>query len=126
MNFPMICVSEDVWEHNGFLIDYMLFEPWIYNDNDSSFYRYFKDKVFCDCDGKLFQVTEKHGTDSWRRWLRFLPNFYRVELKIESLDNRMELSELKEFLLDKFDDYELIEWVKSATSFDELMTGKQR
>jgi hypothetical protein len=103
----------------------MLFEPWIYNDNDNSFERHFSDKIFCDSEGQLFQVKEKQGTDSWRRWLRFLPNFYRVDLKFESLGRQMELSDLQSFLCEKLKEHEWVETVKLATSFEELLKGEK-
>lgn len=128
MKFPMICVSPAVWEQeHPDPADFMLFEAWIETDNDKIFDRYFRDRVYCDCEGKLFKVlAKKEVKDPWKKWFRFIPNFYRVELIIEPLNETMALSELQAFLLARIEYEGFQQFIRGAKSIEELLNSNKK
>ena len=123
MRFPILNVTEECWNLGYTPDNLILFEPWIYNDNDRIFRLLFKDKVFCDCDGQLFRVTSKKAVHSWRRLFKFLPNFNRADLKFRKVDREMSLDELRTFVDDKFSDSEWKALLQRAKNHGEIIDG---
>ena len=122
MKFPMINITEDSWS-NKHVLDNMLFEPWIYNDNNANFEKHFKGALFCDCRGEVYRVIDKRGEGGWKKWFGFLPNFYRVHLVFEKVDQPIELNTVKELLKKHNPNSALNKTIDQAQTFEELLNG---
>lgn len=131
MKFPIINISEAHWSSPE-LLEYVLFDEFIYTDNASVFEKYLQSKAFCDCNGEIYYVKSKAlPFERWRKFFRFFPNVYRVKLNFEQTAKRISLEDLKAYLLERVGELEEDEFrnrwmlqLKAATSYEELINGE--
>ena len=87
MKFPLLNVTDKNWNEVFDLTVFVLFDRYIYKDKEVLFHKYYKNKIYCDADGKLYKVIDScPPTEFWRNILKFIPNVFRVTLTFESLD----------------------------------------
>ncbi len=102
MEFPMLNISFKDWNNEDDLTIFLLFDNIIYNDNDVFFDKYFKNHLFCDCEGRIYKITKKIPPQSaWRRALKFLPNTYKIELQLRPTHETYSIAQLKGVLLER-------------------------
>ena len=129
MKFPMLNVTDTDWYSEYDLTVYFLFDEFIYTDNNKKFNTYFKNKLFCDCTGVVYKITDKTlPSQLWRRIFKFLPNIYKITLTLEKTDKRFSIEEFSSFMIDRLNtqknDDVINSWIKSveqATNFEDIM-----
>jgi len=100
MNFPLINVSKKVWSWHS-AMEYLLQDEYIYTAKESYYEEYLQAQLFCDCNGNIFKVVDKvPPTEGWRKALRFLPNVYKTKIIFERTGKKMEVEELRNYLLE--------------------------
>ncbi|MDR6969315.1 hypothetical protein J2X31_003345 [Flavobacterium arsenatis] len=132
MTFPLINISIEKWPNSEDIIEFIVYEKYIYTNNDSVFNEFYKDKLFCDCEGSVFKATRKvKMTQHWRNWLKFLPNVWKTEVIYEATTKTMSIEELREYLMNRIsdlDDSDFIQkWllkVKMAKTYSQLINGE--
>lgn len=106
----------DSWSHEEDVLEYYLFDDFILTGSDKLFQQYFHNKIFCDSDGQLYKVIGKTlPAQIWRKIFKFLPNVYKVKLHFEKVNQRMEVEQLRAFILQKLHQLEpnevLAKWI---------------
>ena len=85
MRFPILNISTERWSDED-LMDYISFDEFIYTKKDFYFDEFYKDKLFCDCNGFVYKAIAKEDmTQKWRNWLRFLPNVWKTKIILYNL-----------------------------------------
>ncbi len=127
MQFPIVNIFEK-WKNED-VLEYILFDPYIYTRSEKLFDKYFRNKKFCDCKGDLYQVVGKNrNVPVWRRIFFFLPNVYRELLLFKKLEQSISLNEAKQLLKQhscSLNSVELENQFKNAKSFKELFDGSK-
>ncbi|MBJ2176526.1 hypothetical protein JBL43_19920 [Aureibaculum sp. A20] len=131
MEFPILNISTEKWDEEN-LTDYIAFDKFIYTDKDSIFEELYKDKLFCDCNGKIFKAIKKaEMTEKWRNWLRFIPNIWKREVIFEPTNENLTVDELRNYLLNRISELRptefRVKWNKEITNAKthlELIHGK--
>lgn len=132
MKYPMINISDKNWDKEDDLTVYMLFDEFIYTNQEDLFRQYYKDKEFCDCQGNVFKVVDRRPPVSfWRNFFRFLPNVYKVELSFIQENKKVTLDDLRTFMLERLDEINTNDFVpkwfdsvKKANSYKELLDSE--
>lgn len=132
MNFPMLNVTNKNWGNESDPSVFVLFDTFLYKSDEDFFREYYKDNLFCDSTGDLYKVTGKTApTQAWRQLLRFIPNVYKMELQLKKVNRRMELEKLRQFMLDRINQFELTDfdkkWIKhveQAPNHYEIIGGE--
>jgi len=130
MHFPLLNISEISWTDND-LEAYLLVDEFIYTDNKVFWNTFIRDKAFCDCKGNLYVVSKQTPPTSWwRSFFKWLPNVYKIQLTFKNTRKRMELEELRQYLLARIHDLSdsefrtnWIQFVRQAKSHEELIAG---
>ena len=131
MTFPILNISSEKWKNED-LMDYIVFDEFIYTNKDSIFNELYKDKLFCDCNGRVFKAIKKAElTQKWRNWFRFIPNVWKREVIFEPIHKKLSVDELRNYLLERVSELENNElsfkWkaeLKNAKTYSELINGK--
>ncbi|WMN11773.1 hypothetical protein QYS49_39570 [Marivirga salinae] len=132
IKYPMINISDKNWDKEDDLTVYMLFDEFIYTNQEDLFIQYYKDKEFCDCQGNVFKVVDRRPPVSfWRNFFRFLPNVFKVELSFIQENKKVTLDDLRTFMLERLDEINTndfvpkwIDSVKKANSYKELLDSE--
>ncbi len=104
MTFPAIDISVKKWSYED-LMEYVIYEDYIYTSKDSIFKKYYQDHLFCDSMGKIYKAIKKEEmTENWRNWLRFIPNVWKTKIIFQNTDDLMSLEELKSFIIKRISD----------------------
>ncbi|WP_203257605.1 hypothetical protein [Hyunsoonleella ulvae] len=133
MTFPIINISTEKWNDDD-ILDYILFSNLIYTDKKSIFDKYYRNKMFCDCNGKVFRVNGlEKPKEKWRNWLKFLPGIYKCKIKFEPTQKEMTVNELRNHFLNGISDLTKNDYtekwildIKNAENHSELINGKQK
>ena len=133
MKFPLLNISEPSWNDED-VIEFILFDEFIYTNNETTFTRYLKDKLFCDCRGDIFIVKDKVPPIAWwRKAFKFLPNTYKVKLIFQKTGEKISVTELKNYMIERVnglseDEFrsEWINYLKQAKSHEELIDGQMK
>ncbi len=131
MNFPMLNITNRNWGNESDPSVFVLMDAFITNDNPDLFSDYYSEKIFCDSMGDLYRVTGRTLPAEWRKLLRFIPGVYKIQLHLKKLNRRMELEELRKFLLSRINEFELTDfdkkWIKhveQAPNHYEIIAGQ--
>ena len=128
MKFPIFNLSQYRWVNES-IIDFALFNKFIFTDDDDYFNNWLKNIKFCDCDGTIFVIKDKMTpTQLWRKFFRFIPGIYEVTLQFEKTDESITFEEFKVFFLTKHDVIQhkdiltkyWMDLVKKTESFEDL------
>ncbi|RXG29662.1 hypothetical protein [Leeuwenhoekiella palythoae] len=130
MTFPLLNITPECWTYEN-LIDCVIFDEFIYTDKDSVFMELYKDKLFCDCNGKIFKAVKKAElTEKWRNWLKFIPNIWKREIIFQPTGENWTVEELRNYLLNRVSELKTNEqtekWktqLKKAKNHSELIYG---
>lgn len=128
IQFPLLNISEKRWTADSW------YESFVWDDyicSDTYFDIYLRGKLFCDCSGKVYQISHQIlPTAWWRKVFRFLPNVYKIELVFKEVPQSISLAELKEYVLVRIGDLPAdetrAEWkrkVVAARTFEEVISG---
>ena len=131
MTFPAIDISTKKWVIDD-LIEYVIYDEYIYTNKESIFQKYYKDRLFCDGKGRIFKAVKKEEmTESWRNWLRFIPNVWKTKIIFQNTNEEMDIELLRNYLLERISDLEQNdfsrEWkadVRRARSHAELINDR--
>ena len=131
MTFPLLNISVKNWNSED-LMEYILFDKFIYTDKDSLFNEFYKGKLFIDCNGQIYKALEKAELNQkWRNWLRFIPNMWKREIIFKPTGEAWTVSELRNYLLERVSelkaDTHTEKWksnLKNAKTHSELINGK--
>ncbi|MEQ9439201.1 MAG: hypothetical protein RIG62_09135 [Cyclobacteriaceae bacterium] len=135
MQFPMLNITDTQWRAEYDVSIYVLFDEFIYTDDDKLFSTYFQDKFFCDTHGQIYRVIGKRPPQQiWRRVFSFLPNVYKVTLLFKDTGEKMPLESVRHFMLTQMqnlrhqsDDESLPDWitqVEKAKPFQGILHGE--
>ena len=130
MTFPLLNISTKKWNSED-LTDYIIFDEFIYTDKESIFVELYRDKLFIDCNGRIYKALKKAElTEKWRNWLRFIPNIWKREVLFKPTGESWTTEELRNYLLERVSelkaDEHTNEWkaqLKSAKNHSELIYG---
>jgi len=131
MNYPILNISEASWAGRD-PSDFILFDNFVFTKDESFYENYLVGKIFCDCNGELFEFEKRIlPKERWRYLLGFLPGVFKVELIFgPTMRKRIKLDELKNYLVNRIGELEnsefnikWIEFIKNGKSFDELIAG---
>lgn len=133
MNFPLINISVKKWHKDADVLEFILFDKFIYTDKDCVFEELYKWKSFCDGDGFVYKAIKKEEQiEKWRNWLRFIPNVWRKEIIFKKTGEKLTVEELRQYLLDRVSDLSKTdfrdEWINElriAKTHFELINGKK-
>ena len=104
MTFPAIDISVNKWNLED-LMEYIIYNDYIYTRKDSVFKKYYKNHLFCDSRGKIYKAIKKaEMTASWRNWFQFIPYVWKTKIIFENTNEMMSLDELKEYLIERISD----------------------
>ena len=131
MTFPIIDISTKKWNYED-LMEYVCYDEYIYSNKESVFEKYYKDKLFCDVNGKIYKAIGKaEMTEKWRNWLRFIPNVWKTKIVFKNMYKEMPVEELRTFLLERISDLKqddfTRQWkvdVQKAKTHSELINDK--
>lgn len=129
MNFPLVNISAENWTSHE-IVD-ILFDEFIYTDNETIFNKYYKNQKFTDCNGHIYTIIGKAElTENWRIWLRFIPNVWKRKINFQSTGKSISVEELRFYLLKRVSELEKnahtdkwMEELKTAKSLSELING---
>lgn len=132
MKFPIINISYEKWNSED-LMEYVCYDEFIYTKKDSLFDKFYKNKFFCDGNGKIFKAVKKaEMTESWRNWFKFIPNVWKTKIVFVKMNDQMSLEKLRSYVLDRISGLEenefTQEWketVLKASNYSELICGKK-
>jgi hypothetical protein len=132
MKFPIINVSIKQWTDSQDLAEYTSYDKYIYTNKDSIFDQFYKDQLFCDCNGSIFRAVSKTELrEKWRNWFKFIPNVWKTEIIFIPTGEIMNLEELREYYLTRISELKktdfVEEWIsniKVANTYFELIHGK--
>ena len=130
MTFPALAISTKKWITDD-LMDYILWDEYIYTNKESVFQKYYKDNLFCDGEGKIYKAIRKNEvTENWRNWLRFIPNVWKTTIIFQDMNEEMSVEQLRNYILERISDLKqdtsTREWkinVQKATTHAELIQG---
>jgi len=130
MTFPLLNISAKKWDSED-LTDYIIFDKFIYTDKESIFNELYKNKIFIDCDGRIYKGIKKvELTEKWRNWLRFIPNIWKREVLFRTTGENWTVDELRNYLLKRVSelktDKDTENWktqLKKAKNYSELIYG---
>ena len=130
MTFPLLNISAKKWDSED-LTDYIIFDKFIYTDKESIFNELYRDKLFIDCDGRIYKAFKKAElTEKWRNWLRFIPNVWKREVLFRKTGENWTTDELRSYLLKQVselkNDKHTEKWktqLKKAKNHSELIYG---
>ena len=130
MTFPLLNISTKKWNSED-LTDYILFDEFIYTDKEAIFNELYRDKLFIDCNGRIYKALKKAElTETWRNWLRFIPNIWKREVLFRPTGDSWTVDELRNYLLERVSelkaDKHTYEWkaqLKRAKNHSELIYG---
>ena len=133
MNFPLLNISAKKWNSED-LTDYILFNKFIYTKKESTFNELYKDKLFIDCDGRIYKAIKKAElTQKWRNWFRFIPNIWKREILFTDTGTHWSVDELRIYLLkcvsELKTDQHTEKWIcdlKRAKNYIELINGNEK
>lgn len=95
-------VCLETWAEDKHFDGLVLWNQYIYTRNKEFISNCIIDKTFCDCNGNLYKVFELViPTSLWRRFLYFLPNIYKTELRLRRTGEKISVDELRRFMLDR-------------------------
>ena len=131
MKFPVINISEKKWNKDSGVLDYILFDKFIYTDKDNIFFELYQGKSFCDGDGIVYRAIKKEDkTKIWRQWFKFIPNVWRKEIIFKKTGEILTVEDLRQYLLNRISDLpktdfreEWITDIKNAKNQSELING---
>jgi len=128
MKFPLINITEEDWSFKDWL-ENIDFDGYFYTRDPVLFEKYAFRKRYCDCTGNMYEVVGKTPPTGWRNYLRFLPYVYREKIEYLQTDKRMELSELRNYMVQKVEQLqdnpfqtEMISSLQAATTYEDIMT----
>ncbi|MXS70465.1 hypothetical protein GSF70_04470 [Flavobacteriaceae bacterium W22] len=132
MNFPIINISAEKWDAE-YLLEYIIFDEFIYSDNESIFNQFYRNQHFIDCDGNIFIPVGKYELQGkWRHWLRFIPNVWKREIIFQSTGKSWSVEKLRKYLIDRVSELEKDKhsekWLsdlRAAKNHSELINGNQ-
>ncbi|MCD0456473.1 hypothetical protein LPB85_13585 [Chryseobacterium sp. LC2016-27] len=132
MNFPLINISAEKWDSED-LIEYIIFDEFIYSDDESIFNKYYRNQHFIDCDGYIFIPLEKAELkEKWRSWLRFIPNIWKREIIFQPTGKSWTVEKLRNYLLSRVSELKkdkyTEKWIadlKTAKNHYELINGQE-
>ncbi len=128
MKFPFFNLSQYRWVNES-VIDFALFNAFIYTDDDDYFNNFLKNNKFCDCSGTVYVIKDKMSpTQLWRKIFRFIPSVYKVTLQFEKTDESIPFELFKVLFITKNDFIQhndivskyWIDLVKKSESFEDL------
>lgn len=130
MTFPLLNISTKKWNSED-LTDYILYDEFIYTDREAIFNELYRNKLFIDCNGRIYKALKKAElAEKWRNWLRFIPNIWKREVIFKSTGDNWTIEELRKFLLERVSelkvDEQINEWkaqLKRAKNYSELIYG---
>jgi hypothetical protein len=130
MTFPILNITAKKWNEDN-LIDCVVFDEYIYTNKESVFNELYKNKIFCDCNGKIYKVVKKAELkEKWRNWLRFIPNIWKREIIFQPTGENWTVDELRNYLLERISelksDKHTEKWkaqIKTAKNYTELIYG---
>ena len=102
IEYPIVAISKDKWKDiRGFLYPPTLGHPDITSGQIVEFNKLYKDQVFCDCKGDLYQVVDLKLPKKWWQYVfGFLPGVYTETLIFEKVsNNHMSVDLLKSYLI---------------------------
>ena len=130
MEYPLLNISIKKWDDEH-LMEYMIFDEFIYTDDDSIFNKFYRSNLFCDCNGRIFKVIRKAELkERWRHWFRFIPNVWKREIVFEPTGKSWSVDELRNHMLERISDLKndefLVKWksdLQKAKTHSELLNG---
>jgi len=130
MIFPAANVSLKEWHPEEDYLLYVLMDPYYCKTGDEFYREYYHNQKYVDSNGEVFKVIDKRPPKSIiRNIFRFLPGVYKVELIFSNTGERMELDEVRDFMVKQVsklkDDYvnEWINQIKNSNSIKEVLGG---
>ena len=131
MNFPLLNISVKNWNSED-LMEYILFDKFIYTGKESLFNEFYKGQLFIDCNGQIYRALEKAELNQkWRNWLRFIPNIWKREIIFKPTGEAWTVAELRNHLVERVSelkpDTHREKWksdLKNAKTYSELINGK--
>jgi hypothetical protein len=130
MKFPTANVSLKEWNPNEDYLLYVLMDPYYCIASNEFYRKYYHNQRYVDSNGDIFMATDKKLPKSiFRNIFRFIPGVYKVELIFTSTGEKMELEEVREFLLkqvNKLKGDNVSEWInqiKKSKSIQEVLGG---
>ncbi len=129
MKFPMLNITNRDWSEVSDWSTFVLFDTFIYNSNQDFFDKHYKDNLFCDCNGDIYTIIGKQEpVETWRKFLKFIPNVYKTELQLQGLNKRIELEQFRNFVTEKVSNVDKSDFtqkwlsnIKKATSYYEII-----
>ena len=104
MTFPAIDISTNKWVIDD-IMEYVIYDEYIYTSKDSVFRENYKNRLFCDGNGKVYKAIRKvEMTENWRNWLRFIPNVWKTKIVFQYTNQVMDLEELRNYYLERISD----------------------
>ncbi|MGD1848444.1 MAG: hypothetical protein ACFB10_23885 [Salibacteraceae bacterium] len=125
--FPILNISEKRWDEDDYL-ECLNYDGYIYDDKPAYFESYYRQKVFVDSDGKLFQAIGVEWPQGLQKWTKSLFGKNRGKLSLQPVDRTVPIDDLKAYCLARIievDDGEafqnLMETLEEANSFKEVI-----
>ncbi|APU11900.1 hypothetical protein A5M85_16915 [Cellulophaga lytica] len=128
MRFPLLNISERKWcsKKNK---DYIIYDKFIYTNNETIYNEIYKNNLFIDCNGKIYSVLKKAELiEKWRIWLRFIPNIYKKEIIFKPTGESWTAEELRKYLIERVSELNTnehtrswITYLKKAKNYEELI-----
>lgn len=100
MKFPVANISIKNWNPKEDFLLYILMDKYIYRDNSQLYKTYFYNKEFVDSNGNIYKIVDqKKPTSLWRKIFKFLPNVFKIELIFKKTESKMDVENVKQFIL---------------------------
>jgi len=101
MRYPILNISIKEW--NNIEIDYsviILDEGVIYTSNEYIYANFFLNNKYVDSNGTIYRVIGRELPAPWKKMFSFLPNFYKVKLHFEKVEESINIHDLKSHIID--------------------------
>lgn len=130
ITFPIVNISIKKWRDKR-VVKYLRFDEYTRTYNNSLFKKYYKNKLFCDSEGFIYQAIKKEKMkEKWRNWFRFIPNVWKTKIIYKPTGKEMKLEDLRKLLLDRIshlsENHYTRMWkdkIKKAKTHYELING---
>jgi hypothetical protein len=130
IKYPILNISIKEW--NNLEIDYsiiLLDKGVIYTSDEKLYKKLFFNNKYVDSNGFIYKIVGRKLPASWKRIFSFLPNFYKVKLCFEKIEETISISELKSLIVNNIKSFDSLEdfennWldrIDKAKTFEQIL-----
>ncbi len=126
INFPVLDISINEWNLQN-VSEIIFYDIYFYSNSYDLFEKLRLNHKIVDSKGNVFKIVKLQKKE--RNWMSFFKQS-KHEMIFELLDEKIDLDDLKDFMLKKMNNLELneyklkwIESIKKAKKFNELIRG---